>query len=232
MAGLPTTPVFVALDKLNNLFNEAACTTPFPEVQVKLGGTILLDVGFSKAGAAVNLDAGAQGFLWLTPQGGSSPYLISLTWQPNAPTYTFQFEMLNDALITDLGTEAFKLYDGEINWQLTGSLSTFKTPSFVLRLLKPLSPANNNRTFVTPGPTGLTMTPRVAFNTGVLGSLDAIPTAGGSVATGDITTAVVAGTRSDWQLQAGTGATDVPGGIVRPVDYDASTNARTWIQLD
>jgi hypothetical protein len=39
---------------------------------------------------------------------------------------------------------------------------------------------------------------------------------------------VLSGALTWWQLQNGTDAEDVSGGIVRPNDYDGTTNAQIW----
>ena len=76
-----------------------------------------------------------------------------------------------------------------------------------------------------------TSTPSTALIGGGAGALDAIVTAAGAVPTGNVANAVVSGVYSVWQLQSGTTAEDVTTGIVRPDDYNASTNARIWVQL-
>jgi hypothetical protein len=61
--------------------------------------------------------------------------------------------------------------------------------------------------------------------------LDAIVTIGIDLATYPTLYMVKTGTSGAlqaWQLMAGTDAEDAPGGIVRPDDYNASTNAKVW----
>ncbi len=63
--------------------------------------------------------------------------------------------------------------------------------------------------------------------------LDGLPTADGAMATG----ATVLLSFGDppfgttWQLFASTQTTNTSEGRVRPLDYDADTNARVWFQL-
>ncbi len=66
---------------------------------------------------------------------------------------------------------------------------------------------------------------------GTAGALDSIVTAGGAVTTGRWVAVIVSGVFQVWQLQAGTTAEDSANGIVHPDDYNASTNARIWIQI-
>jgi len=75
------------------------------------------------------------------------------------------------------------------------------------------------------------ITPRSALTGGAAGSLDAIVTAGGAIVSGQIVLAVVSSVLSVWRFQAGTTAEDPSGGIVRPDDYHASTNANIWSQI-
>jgi hypothetical protein len=62
-------------------------------------------------------------------------------------------------------------------------------------------------------------------------SLEALPTRNGAITTNSVAFTVVSGVPHTWQLQAGTDATDADAGYVRPSDYDASTNARVWVQI-
>ena len=59
-------------------------------------------------------------------------------------------------------------------------------------------------------------------------ALDGIATADGAFPTNGIVWVHVADELQGWVLLAGTDAEDAPGGIVRPDDYDGSTNARIW----
>lgn len=70
-----------------------------------------------------------------------------------------------------------------------------------------------------------------ALTGGAAGALDSIPTASSAMTTGRWVLAIVSGELSIWQLQAGTTAEDSANGIVRPDDYDGSTNARIWIKV-
>ena len=73
--------------------------------------------------------------------------------------------------------------------------------------------------------------PLTGYTGGAQTDLDGQATANGAIATGSIAFTTVSSIFGTWQLQAGTSATDVNGGIVRPVDYNASTNARVWIRI-
>jgi len=68
---------------------------------------------------------------------------------------------------------------------------------------------------------------------GTAGMLDSVVTA--DVAVGRLAQFVINVSGVDvphlWQLVAGTDAEDAAGGIVRPDDYDATTNAKVWKQL-
>lgn len=70
-----------------------------------------------------------------------------------------------------------------------------------------------------------------ALTGGAAGALDGIVTASGAVTTGRVVMAVISSVLGWWQLQAGTSAEDVSGGIVRPDDYDGTTNARIWVRV-
>lgn len=64
-------------------------------------------------------------------------------------------------------------------------------------------------------------------------ALDGLATAGGAAATGTTvrTRSGAGGGREEWALEAGTDAEDADAGIVRPDDYDGTTNARVWRQI-
>jgi len=92
---------------------------------------------------------------------------------------------------------------------------------------------------------GISYTSEAAFLAGAVHPRTAITslTGGGATALdGIVTAALVLPTGytvllsygrvgQTWQLVAGTDAEDVPNGIVRPDDYDATSNARVWVQL-
>jgi len=62
-------------------------------------------------------------------------------------------------------------------------------------------------------------------------SLESLTTAGGVINTNSVAFTVVSGVPHTWQLQDGTNDTDASAGYVRPSDYNASTNARVWVQI-
>lgn len=61
-------------------------------------------------------------------------------------------------------------------------------------------------------------------------NLDGIATAGGASVTSRVVQFVYNGALVSYQLRASTAATALPG-IVRPVDYDASSNPQVWYQI-
>lgn len=88
----------------------------------------------------------------------------------------------------------------------------------------------------TPAASTFPVYQRTAFQpltayTGSGDSLQALTTAGGVISTGSVAFTVVDAVLHTWQLQAGTNATDAASGYVRPSDYNASTNARVWVQI-
>lgn len=78
---------------------------------------------------------------------------------------------------------------------------------------------------------GSVFTPRSALTGGAAGALDAIVTLNGAVASGQLALCVVSSVLSVWRFAAGTTAEDSAAGIVRPDDYNASTNAFIWTQI-
>lgn len=62
-------------------------------------------------------------------------------------------------------------------------------------------------------------------------ALDGIVTANGAVVTGSVVLLSYGRVGQLWQLIAGTDAENTAAGVVRPDDYNASTNARIWVQL-
>lgn len=88
----------------------------------------------------------------------------------------------------------------------------------------------------TPSASTFPVYQRTAFQpltayTGEGDSLEHVTTAGGIISTGSVAFTVVDAVFHTWQLQSGTNATDASAGLVRPVDYNSSTNARVWVQI-
>jgi hypothetical protein len=88
----------------------------------------------------------------------------------------------------------------------------------------------------TPAASSIPIYQRTAFKplsayTGETDSLEALRTAGGIITTGSVCFTTVDAVFHTWQLQDGTDATDAAAGYVRPVDYNASTNARVWVMI-
>lgn len=73
-----------------------------------------------------------------------------------------------------------------------------------------------------------TLTSITALTGGTATCLDAVATVG--VTAGRLITLVISDVLQIWQLKAGTEAEDESAGIIRPDDYNASTNAKYWIQ--
>lgn len=70
-----------------------------------------------------------------------------------------------------------------------------------------------------------------AYTGGTSTSLDGVETADDATATGHVIITAILGDLATWQLQAGTAAENPTGGIVRPDDYHATTNARVWVRI-
>lgn len=80
---------------------------------------------------------------------------------------------------------------------------------------------------------GLTYNTITARTGGGATALDGLATASDAIATGVSvrTRSGTSGAREEWILTAGTDAENAAAGIVRPDDYNASTNARVWKQI-
>lgn len=80
--------------------------------------------------------------------------------------------------------------------------------------------------------TSLVAIPAITSLTGGGASaLDGLATAGGSMAVGSTVLLSYGRVGQTWQLIAGTDATNAAAGVVRPADYNVSTNAVIWVQL-
>lgn len=91
------------------------------------------------------------------------------------------------------------------------------------------TPANEA---ATASPNALRARPEITSLTGGgATALDGLATANTALPTGYVAVLSISRVGTFWQLIAGTDAEDVSAGIVRPDDYDASTNARVWAQL-
>ena len=62
-------------------------------------------------------------------------------------------------------------------------------------------------------------------------ALDGIPTANGAMQTGATVLLSYSRVGQTWQLIAGSDATNPSLGVVRPLDYNDSTNQRIWVSL-
>jgi hypothetical protein len=70
-----------------------------------------------------------------------------------------------------------------------------------------------------------------AYTGGAETNVDYIVTASGATATGSCVATAILGDFAVWQLQAGTAAENTAGGIIRPDDYNSTTNARVWVRI-
>ena len=59
--------------------------------------------------------------------------------------------------------------------------------------------------------------------------LDAVPTV--SLPVGTLIRVVVSGVESAWRVEAGTAVTNTATGVIRPTDYNASTNAKNLVRV-
>jgi len=85
-------------------------------------------------------------------------------------------------------------------------------------------------TIVTPTPLAVNAGYWTAYTGGTATCVDYIVTANGAVVTGSVIETAISGDAATWQLQAGTAAEDGVT-IIRPDDYNASTNARIWVRI-
>jgi len=67
------------------------------------------------------------------------------------------------------------------------------------------------------------------YTGGTASALDAVETA--NLPLGTVLRIITANGESAWRVEAGTAATDVASGIIRPLDYDAGTNAKNFIRV-
>jgi hypothetical protein len=65
---------------------------------------------------------------------------------------------------------------------------------------------------------------------GTSSNLDGLVTANGTYPVGICVFFIENGLPTIWQLTSGTQATDLGNGILRPLDYAATTNEKVWIQ--
>lgn len=76
---------------------------------------------------------------------------------------------------------------------------------------------------------------RISTLTGVQGggasNLDGVATANDAANPNTIILFLDGGFLTIWYLRAGTDATDVPAGILRPLDYNGATNTVVWEQI-
>jgi len=104
-------------------------------------------------------------------------------------------------------------------WRVVASSPSAATATQYVTLASFLTGAVHPRTDIT-GLTG-----------GGAAALDGQTTAGGTLPTGYTVLLSYGRVGQTWQLIAGTDAESVSTGVVRPDDYNASSNARIWVQL-
>jgi hypothetical protein len=168
-------------------------------------------------------------------QLSATPLAYKDTWGTVTNGWSGNLNLSESRLISAIGDELhldtyieFQVKDGSGNPQTTYQfpirvLNEVITGATVTSTAGATSPTDaeadlwyvNNKSAVT-GLTG-----------GASTDLDYIVTAGGEVATGTLATVTIDGEAYHYRLVAGTDAESLPA-VIRPDDYNASTNARVW----
>lgn len=160
---------------------------------------------------------------WSTPGAASGNYIGSLILHTAALTTEFTEET-----VSSITAEI------EVHWWASGEASTpaISDCDLLAKISRPaIEPEPASEEVIDGGEEWLEQrAPRwhpsiTGYTGGGATKLDGLTTSGKSSL---LATIYVDGTLQDWLLLAGTDAENAAGGIVRPDDYDASTNAQVW----
>lgn len=223
--------LYVDLD-LRTLVLTAGYTSPVTELQVRKGEIAQIEVRFVRDGVVIDNGNVSPLVTVATKNQFSQDPLLAQTTLTKSGTgantvYSGSLSLTSNGILGLVGGDPYGMAMLEITW--TDANYTHAIPAVDLRIqnsiglnanVSPLAPAQTTTTFL-PGITSLTG--------GGVNSLDGLITAGLSVPRLYI---VSLNTSSQlWSLVSGSEAEDVAGGIVRPDDFNASTNAKVFKRI-
>lgn len=195
------------------------------------GASPSLAVQYISDGAAVADAGSATVTLGFKSNKTDATYLIpAVTGTGSSPAiYTFAPSFLSTALDTALGTADSVLAYGEFKY-LLGDL-VIVSP-FIARVFANVIRGGEG------GP-GVQVTGNEVYLSSITGleggtdtDLDAVSTTGLGIGTLIRVVTGGVGVQSTWRVEAGTADTDLDNGIIKPADYNASTNIKNLIRVE
>jgi len=233
-----TSVAFTNASVLGTVELNAITTPPIPfNANASLVEAIIASTGIKDGGIpqiAVNGVIGEH-FI-LTFGNGSSAINFPLT-QVTASSLEAARGMSGSLNFNTIGVR--DLITNEENESLTMEVEVIATGSSTQTYTTPASIASDIITQTSqPSPPTTTYSQYfMRVETGVTGlqgggssNLDGLVTANGTYPVGIVVFILISGVPQMWQLTAGTQATNLGNGILRPVDYATTTNEKVWLQ--
>jgi len=214
-----------------------ALTADAQEISLKWRSREPVRMQFNRAGTAELLPTGYGLAVYLVKDGELLAEVTSWTTPGSTSGYYEGELILHTAELTTAFTTETVLRiaaDVEVHWWASGEASTpaISDCDLLAKIARPvIEPEPGSVEVLEGGEEWLeARAPRwypaiTGYTGGGATKLDGLITAGKSSL---LTTIYVDGTLQDWLLLAGTDAENSAGGIVRPDDYNASTNAQVW----
>jgi hypothetical protein len=231
------TPLIFDLD-LNCFVDAWGSRTALESLQLVRSGAIVFPVQFCRGPVKAVLSASAVAGVVVKEAGKFDAdslipqclFSYSSTTGLYTATMNLRSDALNDAFNVD-GNEANDIASIERVLYLGWSIDDVVVGSGAAL---PLTILNNGyrgtEGFAFPTANGV-FSPFLcsAYEGGDADNLNAIATR--LMPIGRVIALVIDGVLQFWQLTTGTAATDTAGGILRPLDFNADTNAKLWIQV-
>lgn len=205
-----------------------------PTLRAILRTRLSLKVGFMTDGTCEALPVGTTGRLVIKKSDDPDGDALVLDTSFDASgsgadaRYTFLGLVDSDALRTALGDASEMEFTAQILFELPGEDDPSSSEPFTITIVN-----NWNRAdlapITTPYARGLAwLSGLTGLTGGGASKLDGVLTA--DLSTGLLVVFCLAGDVQFWELVAGTTAEDAANGIVRPDDYDGTTNTQIWLR--
>ncbi len=207
--------------------------SPITDFRFERGSAEPIAVRFVTDGTVVELGGSATVTLGFKQTPTSASYIIpsvtaTKTGTGTSTVYTALPTFLSTDLDTYLSTADSKVVYMQVEW--VDGTTTAQTPLYLARVSNNVNRGGETMpgVQVTQGVTYLSSVTRLTGGVAAT-DLDAVATA--SLTLGAIIKVVTGGIESEWKLQTGTATTDTAAGVIRPTDYNVSTNPRNLVRV-
>ncbi len=207
--------------------------SPITDFRFERGSAEPIQIRFVTSGAVIELGSSATVTLGFKQTPTSASYIIpsvtaTKTGTGTSTVYTALPTFLSTDLDTYLSTADSKAVYMQVEW--VDGTTTAQTPLYFARVSNNVNRGGETMpgVQVTQGVTYLSSVTRLTGGVAAT-DLDAVATAG--LTLGAIIKVVVGGIESEWRLQTGTATTDTAAGVIRPTDYNVSTNPRNLVRV-